>query len=604
LLDCVAHVALAAVTAVSWLGAGSLALAPLRSSGDRALDALNRIGAGALAFALATFAAGWLGLLYAEIYLVALAVAAAGGLLAARRLLRGARRPRLAAWARWEQAIAVLLAVYVVVALGVTCAPISSADALYHHAAAPELFEQGHRVVETPWSWNSYQPYTVEMLVTDGFLLWDSVQGAFAPLLLALAGLATVVAGAARLAGRAVGLLAGAVLFANPFALWVASSTFVEPGLVLMVALAAWNLARALRGDARAEAFVLAGLFAGGAAGTKYLGAVAAVLLAGAGVVLLGRRLTPARAVAFAVPAVAVALPWYVKNAVLTGNPLYPFFFGGQNPEAERAAFESFESYGHGESLGDLLLLPLRLLADADEFDRGEFASPLVLVFAPLAFLVPRARRPALVVSVAAVVYVVSWFFGSQHLRFLAPVAPPLAVLAALGIVAFVARSYVTRVVGVAVVAASLATGLAVSAVYAAQFVPVLVGAQSEREFLTENSPYYEGVDWLNRNLPPDAHVLLGFVFALHVDRPTVVWTADALPSTAGAEETRAFFRRFRLTHAAVLGRPGEMPGQLRYVGAREIGSVTVHNITSRTLNERGPSETMVVYAVPATSSR
>lgn len=66
MLECAAHVALAGLTALSWLGAGSLVLAPLRSSGDRALDALNRIGAGALAFALATFAAGWLGLLYAE----------------------------------------------------------------------------------------------------------------------------------------------------------------------------------------------------------------------------------------------------------------------------------------------------------------------------------------------------------------------------------------------------------------------------------------------------------------------------------------------------------------------------------------------------------
>ena len=74
-------------------------------------------------------------------------------------------------------------------------------------------------------------------------------------------------------------------------------------------------------------------------------------------------------------------------------------------------------------------------------------------------------------------------------------------------------------------------------------------------------------------------------MFALHVDRPTVVWTADVLPSEAGPAETRAFFRRYGLTHVAVLGKPGAMPGQLAYVGGREIGSVTVHNVASRTLN-------------------
>ncbi|MGH3131484.1 MAG: hypothetical protein ACRDNX_11750, partial [Gaiellaceae bacterium] len=66
--ECGAHVALAGVTALAWLGLGSLALAPLGSSGDRLLDALNRFGAGALGFALLTLGAGWLGLLHTALY--------------------------------------------------------------------------------------------------------------------------------------------------------------------------------------------------------------------------------------------------------------------------------------------------------------------------------------------------------------------------------------------------------------------------------------------------------------------------------------------------------------------------------------------------------
>jgi hypothetical protein len=597
-----AHAALAAVTAVAWLGLGSALLAPLGSSGDRALDALNRLGAGALGFALATFAAGWLHLLDPAPYVAVLGVAALGGVVAARRLVRGAGPPRVSRWPRWQQALAVLLAVYVVLAVVVTAAPISSADALLHHAAAPELFEQRQRLVELPWSWNSYQPYTVEMLVTDGFLAWDSVQGAYAPLLLALLALAAVAAGVERLAGRGAALLAGAVLFANPFALWVSSSTFAEPGTVLMVALAAWNLAHGLQ-TGRLQAFALAGVFAGGAAGTKYLGAVAAVLLAAVGAALLGRRLTWARAAAFALPAIAAASPWYVKNWILTGNPLYPFFFGGLNPEAERAARASFENYGHGEAPVDLLLLPARLLGDADAFDRGEFASPLVLLFAPLAFLVPHARRAAAFVWAAAAVYVASWFFGSQHYRFLAALAVPLSVLAALGIEAFVARTRATRVVGVAVVSGALAVGLGISVVYAAQFAPVVAGLESEDDFLRANTSYYAGTEWLNENLPADARVLLGHVFAFPVDRPTVVATSDLLPSTAGPAETAAVFRRYGITHVAVLGQPGAPTPQLRQVRARQIAAVPVRAVTSRTLNRLGPTETLVVYAVSPDAS-
>ena len=97
----------------------------------------------------------------------------------------------------------------------------------------PALFESSHELRELWWSWESYQPFTVEMLVLDGFLLWDGVQGAFAPLLLGLAALAAVVGAADRIAGRSVALLAGAVFFAQPFLLWQMTSTFVEPGLAL-----------------------------------------------------------------------------------------------------------------------------------------------------------------------------------------------------------------------------------------------------------------------------------------------------------------------------------------------------------------------------------
>jgi hypothetical protein len=595
LLECAAHVALAALTALSWLGAGTLVLAPLGWTGGRALDALNRIGAGALAFALATFAAGWLGLLYAEAYVPLAVLAAAGGLLVCVRLLRGVRLP--AGLPRWQLALAVLLGVYVLLAVVATCAPISSADALLHHAATPELFEQEHRIEETPWSWNSYQPYTVEMLITDGFLLWDSVQGAFAPLLLGLAALAAVIGAATRIGGSGVGLLAGAVL-AAPFALWVATSTFVEPGLVLMIALAGWNLLDFGR-RGTSGSVVLGGLFAGGAAGIKYQGALAAALLAVAAAVLLRRRVGLGTALAFAVPAAAVALPWYVKNAVLTGNPIYPFLFGGLNPEAERAAAESYGNYGHGESPLDLLLLPVRLLADADEFDRGEFASPLYLLFAPLALLPLAFRRPASVVLAAALVYVLAWFFGSQHLRFLAPLAAPLAVLSALGAVALAERGRAARLAVVTVVAGALATGLAVSLVYVGQFVPVVAGLESEREFLTEKSSYYEGIDWLNRNLPPDARVALGHLFLLHADRPAVYWSSDVLPTTAGPAESRAFFRRFGITHAEVFDWDVARKRQLGYAGARPIARLTVHAVTSRTLAEIGPPETVVVYALP-----
>ena len=591
-LECAAHVALAAATACAWLGVGSLVLASLGRSGDRALDGLNRLGAGAVALALVTWALGWAGLLYAELFVPLFAAGALLGVLELRRL-RPFHLPR--GWASWQLALIVLIGLYVVIDLVVTCAPITSADALLHHAAAPELFEQRHRVVETPWSWNSYQPYAVEMLVLDGFLLWDGVQGAFAPLLLLLAGAAATALGAARLAGRTVGLLAATILLCQPFTTWVGTSTFVEPGLVLAVALALWNLAHFAR-TGWTPALVLTGVFAGAAAGMKYQGVAAALLIA-CGLVLVRDRLTIRRFALAAVPALLVALPWYVKNAILTGNPVYPLFFGGANEEADRLARASFEEYGHGTSPLDLVVLPFRLLGDAEAFDRGEFASPLPLLFAPLALLAPRGRRVAAVVLALCAAYGLAWFVGSQHARFLLPLLPPLAVLAAVGMVELARAGRLGRLATIAVTTGALAAGLGITLAYAGQFVPVVAGRQSEEQFLLENTSYYAATAWVNDHVPRDARVAVDHVFVYPFEPEAIVWSADVLPSTAGADETRAFVRRFGITHAVVF--EGNRRRQLRAVGARVIARIEARPVISRTLSELGPPQPMLVYELP-----
>jgi len=596
LADCLAHVALAALTPLAWIGAGTLVLAWAKPGGGAALALLNRFGAGAIGFALVTFAAGYLHLLYAWLFVPLTIAAAAVGAFWVARTLRDVRLPRLGGWPRWQQAVLALIVVFAVLDVVATCAPITSADALYHHAANPKLFEHEHRIVETPWAWNAYQPYTVEMLVLDGFLLWDSIQGAFAPLLLALGTVAAVGFGAAREFGRPVGLLAAAVLFVNAFAVWLATSTFVEFGFLLLFALAGWNAVRFVQTD-RVDALVLAGVFAGGAAGVKYPAVVAAVVFAVAAGIVARRRLTLRRALLFAVPAVAVALPWYLKNWIVTGNPVYPLVFGGLNPEAEAAREESFEVYGFGTSLGDLVLLPFRLLFDAEPFDRGEFASPLLLIFAPLALLVPHGRRWTIAILAAGLVLVLGWFYGSQHVRFLAPIAVYFSVLAAFGILALARAGRLGRLVAVVTTAGAFAAATAIALVYTAQFGPVALGSESRAQFLRNEVSYQDGTEWLNRNLPPDAHIALGHILGLYLDRPYVLWTSDVLSTTAGPRETGAFARRYGLTHAAVLeSNRGSRARQLSYLGARLIARVPVRTVVSRTRSEAGPPDTLLVY--------
>ena len=598
MVECIAHLGLAGLTVLAWLGLGSILLAPLSAPADRSLDALNRVGAGAIGFALLTFAAGWSGALHRPAYLSVFALAALAGFVVAARLASKLRLPAVGEWRWWERALGALLTASVVLGALATCAPISSPDALLYHAADPALFEGANRIFEVTWNSSSYEPFTVEMLVLDGLLLWNPVQGAFAPFLLALLALAAVLGAADRIAGRGAALLGGAIFFAQPFMVWEATSVFVEPGLAAAVALAGWNLLRFIRHHER-SALVLAGVFTGSAAGMKYLGLIAALALVVAGVTLAWRRLTRSDLLAFAAPALLIALPWYVKNAILTGNPLHPHIFGGLNESAAAELERSMGDFGHGRSVLDFILLPVRLLADGEAFDGGEFISPLFLAFAPLILLAPRGTRPPWAVWAGLLVFVVAWFLTTQQARFLLPVMPVVAVLAALGALALAARGPLGRAVAVGATTVVLAAGLAASSVYSAQFAPVVLGGESEQEFLRGKASFHEGVEWLNRNLGPRDKVAVDFGSLLYLDVPYVSFgtMGDLLPEGAGPAVTSAFVERHGVTHLAVLDRDGARRRQAESIGARLVARVPVRSVSSRTRSEFAP-RTLLVYAL------
>ena len=145
----------------------------------------------------------------------------------------------------------------------------------------------------------------------------------------------------------------------------------------------------------------------------------------------------------------------------------------------------------------------MRLLGDAEAFDRGDLVSPLLFLFAPLTLLVRRLRPVAVAVWLAILAYLAAWFVGSQQARFLVALMPVLALFAAMAAVEVARAGTAGRMLTVAVIAAALVSGLGVSTLYASRFLPVAVGLQSKGEFLRAKSPYYEATAWANRNLPP-----------------------------------------------------------------------------------------------------
>jgi hypothetical protein len=124
---------------------------------------------------------------------------------------------------------------------------------------------------------------------------------------------------------REAGWLAAALYLGSPLAVYLGSAGYVEP-LLALGATAALLCVERWRGSGAAGWLMLAGLFAGSAAATKYLGVFALGYVAID--VLVAARRRPWQLASFAAVALLAAAPTYLRIWVLTGNPLFPFYPG------------------------------------------------------------------------------------------------------------------------------------------------------------------------------------------------------------------------------------------------------------------------------------
>lgn len=228
-------------------------------------------------------------------------------------------------------------------------------------------------------------------------------------------------------------------------------------------------------------------------------------------------------AVIFAgVVAGALASPWYIKNIIETGNPVYPYFpamFGGAplwNALFDKSYFHLLSGYGHGEGVLKFLLSPWYLVRYA-RFESIEFDGVIGWVYLPLFLLfimgvLYRKNRDtfATVASISVIAGYILWLTNSQQLRFLLPSLAVVPVLAIAGAQRIFSTGFARRIIAVLVIALSL-TGLFSIGQYYAKIRPerYALGTENRHIFLMRVDPLTPIYTQMNENLPPDAKIFL-----------------------------------------------------------------------------------------------
>jgi hypothetical protein len=428
-------------------------------------------------------------------------------------------------------------------------------DVLEYHLQAPREYFAAGAIHFLPHNVYASFPQVLETLyLLLMHLLGGPYRAAIACQLLHLSCgvLAVLLAGACVAPGWrrcGVWLLVGSI----PWLAYAGCLAYVENGL-LLYAMTAGVTVRAVMAAppaAGVRGMVLAGLAAGLAGGCKYTGLVLAAAAVGAAWLIAGPGGVRRRAVLAAVFGFAVLAafgPWLVRNAVWTGNPVYPFAYGVFGGAAWSAEQDEQWRRGHalrpGESsAGARLERAWREFAGSWYFGAAaagagggrRFTLPAPIVLLAVVALVAARARGTLFAGVWLGLALGAWA-GLTHMpgRFLVVAIAPLALLLV---------ELAIRTSRRGLVAAFVAIGFASAAWNGVAFARELSAHAPGRdvrlaELVGQTEAWRDGQE-LNRLLPAGARVwLVGSAAVFYVDRPlhyTVVFNRDPWLARAAA---------------------------------------------------------------------
>ena len=429
---------------------------------------------------------------------------------------------------RWVKlALWVALVLTLILALA---PPADGFDALFYHLPGPQqiLRDGGIQVHNIPHFWFPALP--------EGVFLWAMGLGSdraaqLLHLVWALLSILLLWHWVQTIWDQKIARNTLLILLTIPSLFVLASWAYTDYALVFYGLAALYGVYKAYvnESDFKRGWLILAGVAAGMAMGVKYTSFLVPVSVVVLIVWWQRRQLKSAlgNVALFSLIALAVAAPWYIRNAILMGNPVYPFVWDGKFWDDFRSAWYAAPHSGIGWNFVELLLLPINTTLghrDANYYD-GRMG-PLFLLLFPFALYAALSRhshskpqdRTILAICLFGILNVAFWTFGvinSSALwqsRLLFPALIPFAAICSLGFskireldtsqlqISFISNIILGLVVFVALADTAITVLLKNPMRYAA-------GLETRVEYLEKVQPNYAAAMQLLNETPTDAFV-------------------------------------------------------------------------------------------------
>jgi hypothetical protein len=454
--------------------------------------------------------------------------------------------------------------------------PPVSRDALTHHLVVPKLYLNHGGIYEIPAIIFSYYPMNLDLLYMVPLYWGNDIIPKFIHFVFALL-TAGLVFNYLKQRTATVWALFGALFFLSlPVIVKLSVTVYVDLGLVFFSTAAILMLMRWLESRFQINFLLLAAIFCGLALGTKYNGLIVLFLLTlfiplafisksknllnvnkpeyKAGFVKMQFKALGYGAF-FCAAALLVFSPWMMRNYAWKGNPVYPLYqhvfnrqhimvtdpvngekeMGsrpGHNPKSKSTVTKwspfAIRKLVYNESWWAIALIPIRIFFQGQDDNPKYFdgqLNPFLFLLPFFAFLQIKNSSSGLrtenkiwaLFSILFILY--AYFQTDMRIRYIAPVIPPLVILATLGlqqITTALARRWSPRnnwvlpgaILIVAV--ASLALNLSYIIKQFQHIAPLsyIAGKIDRDAYIARYRPEHTTYRYVNTHLPDEAKIL------------------------------------------------------------------------------------------------
>jgi len=367
-------------------------------------------------------------------------------------------------------------------------------DSIAYHLAVPKLWVQQGHAGSISYIHHSNFPGAVDSWFTIGELLggqtaaktftwWFTVYGAIA------------IFGFIKDRFNATSAWLCAIAFASiPMVMWESGTAYVDVANGLFAGFGFVFAAQYVEKRKKSD-LILAAVLLSFAAGSKYTG-LQAIFIASLVVLLLINKAEKLGAVKMGGLAAGLSSFWYIKNWILVGNPVYPFFYsvlGGKNWDTFNGQIYSDEqkTFGYSGAL-NLGQSVLGLITSPGRFTNPSPTSGSGFAFVSLGFAVFVGALIGIIrglvskfdraLSLMILLQLLAWFSLSQQSRYILTLVVPMLYFFAKALDWKPMGKFVMGCLALQVVASLWITfdknGLV------AERLPVLIGAITRDEFL------------------------------------------------------------------------------------------------------------------------